>query len=409
MEPDVVVVGGGAIGASAAYELARRGLRATLVERGDLAAECSSGNAGLLCPGHSQPLATPSALRDGVRSLHLAGGTLGLRPRLDTLGWLARFAAASRAGRAERGTDVIRALSVASLFLHAELAGLGTSFERRGILNVYLSEEGLAAGRREVERSGLAARALSADEARAIEPAARGAIAGGFFFPDEAHLDPHRYVEAVGAAAAAAGADVLTGHEVRALRRRNGGIDVETARGTLRPATVVLAAGVWSGPLARGLGVFVPVTGGKGYHVDLAPAPGDPRIPILIHGARSAITPLPDRLRLTGTLEVSGLDARPSGERLEAVRRAAARVLGDEPRETVDVWTGLRPCMPDGLPVIGRPASLPSLVLATGHAMKGLSLAPVTGLLVGELLEGAPPSHDLAPLSPDRFRPLFRR
>jgi D-amino-acid dehydrogenase len=403
MKPDVVVVGGGAIGVTVAYELARRNLRTTLLERGELASGCSSGNAGLLCPGHSHPLATPSALREGLGSLHRPDGALGLRPRRDTLDWLARFAAASTGAQAERSSAIIRTLSVASLALHAELAVLGTSFERRGILTVYGSAHELEEARREAAHTGLTSRMLWRDEVRELEPALRGELAGGMYFPEEAHVDPARYVRAIGAAAAAAGVDVVTGQPVSALRRRDGDLEVEAGHRTLRAKTIVLATGAWTGRLARTVGVSVPLTGGKGYHVDLAPGPGDPRIPVLIQGTRCAITPLPDRLRIAGTLEVAGLDERPSAARIETVRRAGARVLGSDGRETIDVWTGLRPCAPDGLPVIGRPASLPGLVLATGHAMKGLSLAPITGRLVAELVAGEKPGHDLAPLSPDRF------
>jgi D-amino-acid dehydrogenase len=115
------------------------------------------------------------------------------------------------------------------------------------------------------------------------------------------------------------------------------------------------------------------------------------------------LTPLAGRLRVAGTLEVAGLDLGRNEARIEAMRRGAARVLGHNGREVIDVWVGLRPCAPDGLPVIGRPAAAPSLVIATGHAMKGLSLAPVTGRLVAELVAGDPPSHDLGLFSPDRF------
>jgi D-amino-acid dehydrogenase len=386
VEPEVVVVGGGAIGVSAAYELARRGVRVTLLERGALGDGCSAGNAGLICPSHSRPLATPAALAEGLRSLLRADSPLSIRPRRATVAWLARFAAACRADRAERATDAIRSLSVASLELHAELAALGTGFERRGTLSVYETEARFEAGRREAERSGLECRILSPDEARAFEPALRGPIAGAVYFPQEAHLDPLRYVRAVGEAAAKAGADIQTNVEVRSLDR-------------LRTKTVVVAAGVWSGRLAD-----VPVTGGKGYHVDVAAAEGDPQLPMLLQEARSALTPLDGRLRLAGMLEVAGLDERPNPARVAAMRRAAARVLGGDQREPLDVWTGLRPCTPDGLPVIGQPAARPELVLATGHAMKGLSLAPVTGRLVAELVTGEQPSHDLAPFSPDRFR-----
>jgi D-amino-acid dehydrogenase len=115
------------------------------------------------------------------------------------------------------------------------------------------------------------------------------------------------------------------------------------------------------------------------------------------------VTPLTGRLRVAGTLEVAGFDLRVSTARVDALRRGAARVLGHDDRAVIDVWAGLRPCAPDGVPVIGRPAGLPSLILATGHAMKGVSLAPVTGRLVAELVAGEAPSHDLAPFSPDRF------
>jgi D-amino-acid dehydrogenase len=392
VEPEVVVVGGGAIGVSAAYELALRGVRVTLLERGALGNGCSSGNAGLVCPSHSHPLATPAALAEGLRSLLRSDSPLSIRPRRTTLAWLARFAAACRAGRAERATDAIRALSVASLELHAELAAIGTGFERRGILSVYESRERFEDDRAEAVRSGLTSRTLSPDEARALEPALRGSIAGAIYFPQEGHVDPLRYVRTVGEAAASAGADVHTGVEVGAVAERV----VETSAGSLYPDTVVLAAGAWTGGFAR-----IPITGGKGYHVDLEPAPDDPVVPLLLQGARSAVTPLDGRLRVAGTLEVAGLDLRPNDARIDAMHRGAARMLGHGEREVIDVWAGLRPCTPDGLPVIGRAA--PGLIIATGHAMKGVSLAPVTGRLVAELVAGETPSHDLGPFSPDRF------
>jgi D-amino-acid dehydrogenase len=400
VEPEVVVIGGGAIGVSAAYELACRGARVTLLERESLGSGCSSGNAGLLCPSHSAPLATPAALREGMRSLVRRDSAFSIRPRRETLDWLFRFATASRNGNVHRATDAIRSLSTASLELHAELAALGTGFERRGTLSVYETDAGLAAGRDEAARSGLTHRVLTGAEAAEFEPGLAGAVAGAIFFPDEAHVEPLRYVGAVGDAAARAGADVQTGVEVRSLTPGA----IETSRGSLRPKTVVLAAGAWTAPLARDLGLNVPVTGGRGYHLDFLPLPGDPRVPILLQEARCALTPLPGRLRAAGLLDIVGRDPRLDDTRVGAVRRAAVRALGSDGREVIDVWAGLRPCAPDGLPVIGRPTALAGLVLATGHAMKGLSLAPVTGRLVAELVGGETPSHDLGPFSPDRFR-----
>ena len=410
VQSDVVVVGGGAIGACAALELARRGATVTLLERGPaLASEASSGNAGLLCPSHSAPIANPASLRNGLRWMLKADSPFALRPRPAIAPWLARFVAASTAARSAAGTGIIRELSLASLALHAKLydEGLNTGFERRGILNVYESEAGFAAARAHAAGTGLRAEVLDRDTTRQLEPALGDRIVGGVYFPDEAHCDPLAFVYAVGRAATEAGATIRTHVEVQRLRRKNGGIALDTNRGELEAGTVVLAAGAWTSQLAAQLGVSIPLEGGKGYHLDLEPAAGDPRVPISIDEAHVIATPLPGRLRLSGTLELAGLDISINRARVEAIRRAASRVLSIGGRPELEVWAGLRPCTPDGLPVIGRPFGVEPLVLATGHARKGLSLAPVTGRLIAELLAGERPGFDLAPLSPDRFRPLL--
>jgi D-amino-acid dehydrogenase len=121
-------------------------------------------------------------------------------------------------------------------------------------------------------------------------------------------------------------------------------------------------------------------------------------------------TPLEGRLRLAGTLELAGLDERVNKVRVDAIVKAGRKlVAGLERRRVVEVWRGLRPCTPDGLPLVGRPPAYENVVLASGHAMLGLTLAPITGRLVGELLTGAEPSHDLKPLRPERFQPLLGR
>jgi len=411
MDHEVVVVGGGAIGVCCALELARRGAGVTLLERGgELASGASSGNAGLLCPSHSAPIANPDSLRKGLRWMLSPESPFFLRPRPSVAPWLARFVRASTASRAAEGTRIIRELSLAGLELHAAWAadGLATGFERRGILNVYETETGFVHARAHAENLAVPAEVLGPGETRELEPAVGERIAGGVYYPDEAHCDPLAFVYAAGRAAKEAGATIETDIEVRGLRRSGAGLAVDTSRGTLRARTVVLAAGAWTTRLVTPLGVSLPQEGGKGYHVDLAAAPGDPKIPLSLDEAHVIATPLPGRLRLSGTLELSGLDTSISRTRVDAIRAAAARVLAlDEEREELEVWAGLRPCTPDGLPVIGRPAHVEPLILATGHARKGLSLSPITGRLVAELHAGEPTSLDLAPLSPDRFRPLL--
>jgi D-amino-acid dehydrogenase len=406
---DVVVIGGGAIGATTALELAERGATVTLLEHGpQLASGCSAGNAGLICPSHSAPLSNPAAVRNGLRWMLKRDSPFALKPRPRALPWLARFLLAAR--RAEAGAHIIRRLAVESLDLHAELARrVDSGFERRGILNVYASDETFAVGRTEALHSGLNFESLDSKQAVALAPALGPQTRGAVYYPDEAHCDPLQFVRSVGGKAVELGVDIRTGTEAR-LRRRNGAVAVETRDGDLRPGVVVLAAGAWSGRLARDVGVFLPLEGGKGYHVDLESADGDLHIPTWLQESWVIATPLSGRLRLAGTLELAGLDTAIDPARADAVRRGGVRSLpGLEGRRVLDVWAGLRPCTPDGLPVIGRVGDLEGIVVATGHAMKGTSLAPVTARLVAELVAGDEPSHDLAPLSPERFAPLFRR
>lgn len=414
-KPDVLVIGGGAIGVASAYELARRGARVLLVERGpELAWGCSAGNAGLICPSHAAPLATPAALRLGLRWMLKRDSPFYVRPRASVMPWVARFALACTAERAKAATNLIRSLSRTSLDLHAELAaaGVDTGFTRNGILNVYETSNGFEAGRREAElhrNARLRCTVLDPAEARSLEPTLVAPIAGAVYYPDEAHCDPWRFVQALGGAAASAGAEIYSGVEVLAIRRDASRVrSVETTAGVIHPKTVVLAAGVWTRQLARGLGLRVPLEGGKGYHLDIEPPPRAPRVPVFLQESRVIATPLTDRIRFAGTLELAGLDLRVDPIRLDAMARAGWAALGlDHPR-VLEVWGGLRPCAPDGLPILGRAAGLENLVLATGHAMLGLTLAPVTGRLVAADVAGDETEWDLNLLRPDRFSGTLR-
>jgi D-amino-acid dehydrogenase len=307
---------------------------------------------------------------------------------------------------------LVRSLALASLELHAGLAaeGVDTGFTRRGVLYVYESEAGLAIGRAEAEghaEAGLRAECVDPGRARTLEPALLGPLAGAVFCPEEAHCDPEKFVTAVGEAAVEAGAEIRLGAEVLSLSRDGArAMAGETTLGPIGAATVVVAAGAWTPGLIRQLGIFAPVEAGKGYHVELEAVDGDPEIPVFLQEARVIATPLPGRLRISGTLEFSGLDLAVDRVRVDAVRRASRRALGIDGRRLVGIWRGLRPCAPDGLPIIGRPPGHEAVVLATGHAMMGLTLAPVTGQLVAEMVAGEPPSHDVSALRPDRFRRL---
>ena len=181
---------------------------------------------------------------------------------------------------------------------------------------------------------------------------------------------------------------------------------VQTQHGPVRAKEVILAAGAWSPQIGKRLNLRVPVEAAKGYSLTL-PHQGDmPSAPMILTEARVSVTPLVDAMRFGGTFELSGLDGRVNGARIAGIVREARRYFPEVPEQTFEpqrFWSGFRPCTPDGLPLLGRSPHHKNLTLATGHAMVGISLAPVTGLLVSQMLTGSTPSIDCRPLALGRF------
>lgn len=408
----IVIVGGGVVGVCSAYYLARRGLSVTLVEKGDIAAGSSYGNAGLIVPSHSVPLAAPGVLRQGLRWMLDAESPFYIRPRPSRplVRWLLRFRRACTADHVRRSIPLIRDLSRASLDLYRELAalpGLEFGFRQGGVLAVFRTPAGLEHGCQEaavLEGAGIAAKVLDAESVKTLEPALRADLAGGVHFPDDAHLTPDRFVRGLARVAEGLGARLLTHTEVLGFTRRGGRIaTVETTRGDLAADQVVLAAGSWSGHVAAGLGLDLPIEAAKGYSVTCELPPSGPRIPLLLGESRVAVTPMGDAVRFAGTLELAGLDFTINRRRVAAIRRAVPLYLSEQPYVLREIWRGLRPCSPDGLPYLGRSVRHENLIVATGHAMIGVSLGPVTGALVAQLAVGEVPMLDLGPLRPERF------
>lgn len=415
-----VVAGGGAIGVCSAYYLSLAGWRVTLVERSEIGRGCSYGNACLIVPSHSHPLPAPGVFGQALRWMGRRDSPFYIRPRLDPalLRWAWQFRRYCTPEAARRGFDALLRLSRASLQLYEELAhSTDFFFRRQGLLHVYVSDAGFAGARREQEElghAGFRARLLSREEAREFEPALGDRLRGALFIEGEAHADSYRFVRALAAACEERGVRVLERQAVARVHVTGGrarSVIVEPASPAeagdaeeLQADVVVLAAGAWTSALAAPLGIRIPLQPAKGYSCTIDAQGGVPAVPVLIAERRVIITPLGDRVRFGGTLELAGFDLGIDRVRYEAVARAAREVLREPPpMRGEDAWCGLRPVTPDGLPVIDRARGVEGIIVAAGHAMLGLTQAPITGKLVAELAGGLPPSVAVEPFRLDRF------
>ncbi len=409
----ILIVGGGVIGVCSAYYLARGGFDVIILEKDQICAGCSYGNAGLVVPGHSIPLAQPGVIGKGLRWLFNPDSPFYIKfpPSLDLLSWLLRFRGSSNMRQVRRSMAVLRDLSYASLALFKELAamdGFDFGFQQKGVLSVYLTDKGFEEGAREAQllrEAGISAKVLDASAALAIEPNLAPGIVGGIYFSDDAHLVPHTFVKGLAGVAEQMGVKIYPSTEVIGFKTGGRKITiVETTRGNFAPAEVVLAAGSWSPLLAESLGLKLAVQPAKGYSVTYKLPDRAPRLPLMLAEARVAVTPMADKLRLAGTLELAGFDFSINRRRVDAIVGSAGKYLAlkDEP-SSVEIWRGLRPCTPDGLPIICRPGGLDNLILATGHGTLGVSLGPITGILVSQLAARQHPVLDLNPLRLERF------
>lgn len=416
---DVIVVGGGVIGVCTAYYLAKRGVTVTLLERDEVGKGASFGNAGCIAPGHG-PLNKPGRVKQAIKSLGDPLSPLYVAPRPDpALGrWLWEFAHHCNEEAVERAMEVLGPLGHRSLTLFDELLNeerLDCDYRREGYYDIFLTDRALAATQREaavMERHGFPVERLSGDELRAREPSVRENVIGAVHYTLAGSVDPYRFVSEVAQRAAKRGVRIVSGATVGRIATRSGRANgVVTADGAAWGADViVLAAGAWSGHLAKQLGIRLPLQPAKGYHRDRVPGQGAPHLSITcMLGERSVFcTPMSGRVRFAGTLEFSGLNLRMRRPRLEQLTNAARQyVTGMDEVESRSEWCGLRPCLADGLPAVGASGRYGGLYLATGHAMLGLTLGPATGELVAALVtktDTGSAASALPALGPDRFQ-----
>lgn len=409
---DLIVIGAGAIGVTIAMEAAERGLSTAVVEaRSKPGTGCSYANAGLLAPSHAHPLTGFGNVRAGLRNIANPYGPFMIEPSAENIGWIPRFLLASLPREHDRAIDTQRRLSGASTAMHRSMteSGLSTGFRQNGLLDVYRHLADAQATTVDLENHPLCPEfsLMNAAQLKDEVPTATG-LEAGVLTTDDAHCDGYRYVHAVAERATELGVefyfDAPAGTLIRSGPVTQG---VSTAAGDLSANHTVVAAAEPSKRLLRPTGLRLPMINGKGYVVDLAKRSSDPEFPIGIKDEMIVATPYSDRLRLAGVMELSGSDDSVDDRRVGAMIAAGESVFpGLSSRTVLETWAGLRPCIADGLPAVGRTHD-PGLSVATGHGQQGLVLAPITSAIVHAQMQGRPgtPSGvDPHTISPERFR-----
>jgi D-amino-acid dehydrogenase len=410
---DVLVLGAGMVGVSAALHLQQRGRDVILVDRHELAGEETSfGNAGIIESASVFPLMFP---RDfGLILQYALNRSPHVRYSLSdlptSLPWLLRYFLASSPERALRSAMAELPLIKRSLLEHEALmteAGVPDLLRRTGWIKLFRSDATLANGVRDFERArqyGVAGEVLDGKAIVAREPNLTGEFAGAVYYPAPGFVpDPGALAKAYAALFRRKGGRFLVG-DARTLEQSNGRWRVSGPEGAVSAREVVAALGPWSDLVFRPLGYSIPLGVKRGYHLHLAPR-GNAVLnhPVLDSDLGYLLAPMNRGIRLTTGVEFARRDAPPNPIQIEqALPRAHALFpMG----EAVDIkpWKGARPCLPDMVPVIGKAPRHAGLWFDFGHQHHGLTLGPATGRLLAEMMTGETPFADPSPYAAARF------
>lgn len=407
----VGIVGGGAIGLCTAYYLRKLGADPVIIESSTLGSGCSFGNAGWVFPSKSTPLAKPGLTLQSLKWMLRRDSPLRIRPStLPALApWLMRFRSHCNHDDRKRGIAAWSALNAVTMERYDELAADGVQFEyaESGLLMAFRDVDEAAETRQEIElvaearaafeaESGVASgrsecHQLNEAELYGYEPLLRPGFRVGLFLDEGRHVRPESLMTGLESSLRATGVEIHEG--ARATGFKSGGqrvTAVATSEGDLEVDAVVLAAGAHTASLSRMVGCPIPLIAGKGYSVTIEQPANQLRRALLLGGVLIGLSPYKGALRFAGTLELSGINSRMDMARIRSIRRQVSRALDiPEAREGGRAWMGMRPLVPDSLPVMGKLPSRENVYVNTGHQMSGITAAPSSGwALAGLMLEG---------------------
>ncbi len=414
MSKNILIIGGGIVGLSAAYFLQKEGHQVTVIDKSDITSGASFVNAGYITPSHIIPLASPGMIRMGLKMMFNSASPFYMKPRMDWdfLKWSWYFHKSSTAEKVEKAIPVIKDINIISRELYTDIKSSGDlgdfQLERKGLLMLYKTDASYEHEMEVAQKAsflGLEVKELDKKGLDQIEPNIKIDAKGAIHYECDGHTTPTEFMPKMVAYLKKAGVTIKTNEEVLDMKVSNGKIsEVRTDLETYHPDAVVLAAGSWSGELSKKLNLKLPLQAGKGYRINVARDTGI-TMPAILMEAKMAVTPMKGFTRFAGTMEFSGINDTIRKERVLAIANGAKKFYPEleiQQEEIDNAQTGMRPVSPDGLPYIGKSDRYNNLTIATGHAMMGWSLGPATGKLVSEIIDGKKTSMGIEAFSPSR-------
>ena len=412
---NITIIGGGIIGLNCAYYLQKEGYAVTVIERGDITNGCSFGNMGYFSPSHFIPLASPGIIAEGLRYMLRSSSSFYIKPRLSLplMQWAYHFWKNSNASTVAKHAPHLNNILQLSRHLINDIRDeIGNSFlmEEKGCLLMCREEKTLDHEFHladDAEKLGLKVERLNKEQVQVLEPDVELNVSGAVLFRDDCHINPEKFMVALKNYLGNKGVQFQLNTTVTCFEKKNDKISaVVTNKGKFECEELVIATGSWLPAVAKMMGVKLLLQPGKGYSYTYDHVEKNIRYPAILIEGRCAMTPWGQQLRIGGTMEISGINETILPKRMKGIYDS---VKDFYPGLKIDlspadkIWHGLRPVTPDGLPYIGRLKNFKNVVIAGGHAMMGVSLAPGTGKLVTEIIGRKNTTIDMSAFRVERF------
>jgi D-amino-acid dehydrogenase len=411
----VTIIGGGIIGLCTAYYLEQAGHDVTVIEQNDISGGCSFGNMGYISPSHFIPIATPGIVAQGLRWMLSSSSPFYIKPRLnrDLIRWGMLFRKQARSSVLERNIPHLNNLLQLSRALMNDInRDFPGSFDmtEKGCWMLYKNEKTGDHEKRlsaQAEKLGLRTVICNREQVQSYETETEVDVLGGVLYLDDCHIDSTKFMRTMYEHLLRKKVKFWLHTSVTGFATQFNRVEyVKSDKADIPCEHLVLANGSWMGEAAGKLGIRLPIQPGKGYSVDYFNNEKNLQFPSILVDHRTATTPIGKKLRIGGTMELSGHNDRILPKRVMAIYEAFKKYYPqmDIPRpDPSQAWFGYRPVSPDGMPYIGPHPKWQNLVFAGGHAMLGVSAAAGTGKLVKEIVGRENPSIEIQAFDPQRF------